>query len=374
MSLSVNAAFDSGNIEVHRIDHPHNIVLSIRRDNNSRFFQWFYFRLTGLEGREATVRIVELQESAYPDGWPGYSACISEDRVNWRRAPTAYNDGTLSVRLHPKGDSVWIAYFVPYSMERHHNLIAATAQKPGVTTHVLGETLDGQAIDLIEMGSGPRQVWLIARQHPGETMGEWWIEGALERLCDPDDAVTQKLLEQAHFYIVPNMNPDGTKRGHLRTNAAGVNLNREWHAPSLNRSPEVYHVFQRMRETGVDFCLDVHGDEAIPHNFIAGFEGIPSLDPRQLALLNDYRNRLARLNPDFQTAVGYPEDLPGKANMTLSVNAIAEHFGCLAMILEMPFKDSIDNPEPIHGWSPKRSKTLAWDCLAVLADMTEHLR
>jgi murein tripeptide amidase MpaA len=27
-------------------------------------------------------------------------------------------------------------------------------------------------------------VWLYARQHPGESMAEWWMEGALEKLVD----------------------------------------------------------------------------------------------------------------------------------------------------------------------------------------------
>lgn len=38
---------------------------------------------------------------------------------------------------------------------------------------------------------------------------------------------------------MPNVNPDGSIRGHLRTNAAGANLNREWKDPTLERSPEV---------------------------------------------------------------------------------------------------------------------------------------
>ena len=45
---------------------------------------------------------------------------------------------------------------------------------------------------------------------------------------------------------VPNMNPDGSWRGHLRTNAAGANLNREWAAPSAQRSPEVLLVRAKM--------------------------------------------------------------------------------------------------------------------------------
>src|SRR3546814_5147097 len=98
--------------------------------------------------------------------------------------------------------------------------------------------------------------------------------GALERLTDVADPVARRLREKATFHIVPNMNPDGSFHGHLRTNAAGVNLNREWHAPTLERSPEVLHVLKRMDETGVDFAMDVHGDESIPHVFLAGFDEI----------------------------------------------------------------------------------------------------
>jgi len=374
MAIAVSAAFDSGNIEVRRIGGPKDIELSIRRDRESEFAQWFHFRLSGAAGQDCELRIVGLEHSAYPGGWPDYDACVSEDRADWRRAPSSYANGTLTIRYRPETDSAWFAYFAPYSMERHHDLIAEVAQEPGVTTEVLGETLEGQSLDLVELGEGPLHVWLIARQHPGESMAEWWMEGALERLCDPADPVARRLRQKARFHIVPNMNPDGSRRGHLRTNYAGVNLNREWHAPTLERSPEVYHVLNRMDATGVDFCLDVHGDEALPHNFIAGFEGIPSITDRQVDLLAAYKTSLERLSPDFQTKVGYDVAPPGKANMTMSTNAIAHRFGCLAMTLEMPFKDAIDNPDPERGWSPERSKALARDCLAALLEVIDGLR
>lgn len=176
-----------------------------------------------------------------------------------------------------------------------------------------------------------------------------------------------------HFHIVPNMNPDGSRRGHLRTNAAGVNLNREWHEPSMERSPEVFLVRQEMDRTGVDFAMDVHGDEAIAAVFLAGFEGIPSLTERQLALYNRFRDTLAARTPDFQTARGYPSSAPGKGNLTMSTNQVAQRFGAVAMTLEMPFKDNDDLPDPEFGWSPARSKQLAKDCLAVLAEMIGEL-
>jgi murein tripeptide amidase MpaA len=372
--LDINAAFDSGNIIVHRLAGHDDIELGIRRDHQSDFFQWFHFRLSGARDLPCVLRITGLEASAYPGGWPGYRAVASEDRETWQRVETSYDAGTLTIRLTPGADAVWLAYFAPYSMERHQDLIATMALCDGVTTSVIGHTLDGQTMDLVEMGEGPRPVWLYARQHPGETMAEWWMEGALERLIDPSDPVARRLRQQCRFHIVPNMNPDGSRRGHLRTNAAGVNLNREWHGPTAERSPEVLCVLERMQATGVDFAMDVHGDESIPHNFIAGFEGIPSITDRQLGLLADYKARLARLTPDFQTKVGYPASGPGKANLTMSTNAIAERFGCLAMTLEMPFKDNADLPDPVEGWSPGRSKALGRDCLAALAEMVDALR
>ena len=49
------------------------------------------------------------------------------------------------------------------------------------------------------------------------------------------------------------------------------------------------------------FAMDIHGDEAIPANFLAGFEGIPSLSERQSKLFHLFSETLERLSPDFQT-------------------------------------------------------------------------
>ena len=57
------------------------------------------------------------------------------------------------------------------------------------------------------IGSGPLKVWTIARQHPGETMAEFFMEGFIERLLDETDPVTRKLRREATFYCVPNMCP-----------------------------------------------------------------------------------------------------------------------------------------------------------------------
>src|SRR5690606_35010077 len=114
---------------------------------------------------------------------------------------------------------------------------------------------------------------------------------------------------------------------HLQTNAAGINLNREWAEPSADKSPEVLALRTAMDSTGVRFAMDVHGDEAIAANFLAGFEGIPSWTEALGGQFTRYRTILDRRSPDFQTAKGYPVARPGQANLAMSTNQLAERYG-----------------------------------------------
>ena len=128
-----------------------------------------------------------------------------------------------------------------------------------------------------------------------------------------------------------------------------------------------------MDATGVDFAMDVHGDEAIPANFIAGFEGIPSWTERQGKLYDAYLAALLKASPDFQTKLGSPIAKPRKGNLSMSTNQVAERYGCVAMTLEMPFKDNHELPDADFGWSPERCALLGRACLSALLDMIDEI-
>ncbi|GGD72221.1 M14 family metallopeptidase [Croceicoccus mobilis] len=368
-NIAIHSAFDSGNIELRRIEGAAAWLL-IPPDHGSNFRQWFHFGVTGGKGRELVLKIGDLNASAYPGGWPGYNACVSEDRQIWTRAASSFDagedNGTLTIRFTPDSDVCWFAYFAPFSLERHMELVARSASAPGVSHRVLGRTLDGRPLDCLEMGEGETQVWLFARQHPGESMAEWWMEGALDMLTDPSDPVARSLRQKARFHIVPNCNPDGSFRGHLRTNAVGTNLNREWHEPTMDKSPEIVAIRAAMDETGVDFAMDVHGDEAIPHVFLAGFEGMAGLKSGQQDGYDRFSAILAAQTPDFQTRHGYPRTPAGRGNPAMATNQLAMRFGAVSMTLEMPFKDHDDMPDPLQAWSPERSILLGQSCMRAL--------
>lgn len=69
-------------------------------------------------------------------------------------------------------------------------------------------------------------LYVLIASVAGESMAEWFAEGLLERLTDKHDPIARALQDKAVLYVMPNVCPDGTWRGHIRTNAAGINLNR----------------------------------------------------------------------------------------------------------------------------------------------------
>ena len=380
--LHISSAFDSGAIEVLSLQDASNIELRIRRDNASDFAQWFHFCLQGAAGVAVTLRFLNAGQCAYPRGWHDYRVLSSVDRQHWFRIDTEFDGQVMTARLTPTAQSVYFAYFEPYSYERHLDLIGWAAVSERVEVQHLGLTLDGRDLTLLRITDAhsatalalKKKIWLIARQHPGETMAEWFAEGFLQRLLDADDAVARVLLAQCVFYLVPHMNPDGAVRGNLRTNAAGANLNREWQSPSLARSPEVFLVRQKMLEVGVDLSLDVHGDEALPYNFVVGTEGNPGYSPRLEALEHTFKAAWLASCPDFQTAQGYGRTQPGEANLTLATQWIGQQFDCLAFTVEMPFKDNANLPNEQTGWSAARSKKLGASVLPPILAVLKALR
>lgn len=375
--MHISANFDAGNIEVINAEDQTNIQLAIRPDVGGEFFQWFNFRLSGEVGEQYVLNIMNAGKASYLAGWEDYQAVASYDREYWFRLPTSYKDGKLTITAELACESIQIAYFAPYSYERHQDLLAAVQVHPLACLEHLGETLDKRDLTLVKVGNGDskkRSIWITARQHPGETMAEWLVEGLLNSLLDEDNATAKLLLEKANFYIVPNMNPDGSVRGHLRTNAVGTNLNREWANPSLEKSPEVFHVINKMEETGVDLFYDVHGDEALPYVFLAGSQGTPSYNDRLAHLRDKFSDVLKLASADFQSEFGYDIDAPGTANMTIATHWVAERFDCLANTLEMPFKENANLPFEDTGWSPERSIKLGEASLIAMLAVVDELR
>jgi murein tripeptide amidase MpaA len=380
-------------------------------------FQWFHFRVTGARGVPLRLRVENAGGASFPEAWKGYQAMASYDLEHWFRVDeTSYDSskGELSVELTPERDHVALAYFAPYSLDACERMVARTANAPGVRLQVAGETLDGHDVAVLTFGGGEEEkekektrtnkktIWFVCRQHPGESQASFFAEGLAAALTDPHNPKARALLRGAVVHLAPNACPDGVFRGHLRTNGAGTNLNRAWkhqpgEMPDLETAPEAYCLTRLMDLDPPDLLIDVHGDEALPHVFYAGSEGVSIFnDAQNGSSLAQTQARLteAMLShlPDFQTEHGYEKDAPGEADMRILSNAASYRYKKLAVTLEMPFKRLKLSPgrmvaggtaamtgeegaqeEVWEEWGPKRCARLGRDFVGVLLEMVPHL-
>lgn len=412
MHVSISSAFDGGNGKLLKVV-DHTVYVNIEKDpfttlEDKAHFQYFSFRSTvqmdSNDLNEYTTKtmkyvLANAGESSYPAAWEGSTVFYSKtpfEPDSWRRIlNTSYDasKGELSWTFdHGKSSSsVYFSYFPPYSYCRHLSLISKCEASSSATVFSLGQSLEGRELECVKVGTGKHICWIIHRQHPGETMAEFYAEGLLERLlglntCGAVDGKVKEVLQKFTFYIVPNMCPDGGVRGHLRTNLIGSNLNREWtssgskedgtfyDAPTLERSPEVYYVLRKMDETGVDAFLDVHGDEELPFNFLAGSEGCSNWCKRLEVLHGAFLSKYSEVNSDMQAFVAYEPEEPGKGRTNVCSNQIAIRFDCLAATLEQPFKDCKSNTDPERGWNPARAKMLGASVLEPLSYVEPYLR
>ena len=97
----------------------------------------------------------------------------------------------------------WYAYFAPHSHEQHLDLLAECQLSGLAEIDRLGSTVDGRDLHRLTVGHGPLNFWVIGRQHPGESMASWWMEGFLDRLLDYNDAIAKTPARESDLSYRP---------------------------------------------------------------------------------------------------------------------------------------------------------------------------
>lgn len=385
MALSVSAAIPQGRIEVVAADDPADIRLRVPPDPGTGFLHWYHFRVAGARGVPCRFTIVNAGDSratrlanreGYDDQWTGTGPLVSHDGgATWVRVPATCDGEAYSFAFTPESDAVLVGKFAPFGPERDQAL-TAKALAAGARLEVIGTSVQGRPIDLWRFGTpgpGKPRLWIVGRQHPAETQGGFLLEGLVERLGDPADALARVLTARASLAIVPNANPDGLALGLGRANAAGRNLNREWAEPHPD-APEVAAIRRVMEAEGVDFFLDAHADHELKCVFTWPSENVPSWTPARRAPFAAFEAAWAAATPDYVPGQPYPGGCPEAPDLTMAWNWVGERFPqSLSILLEQPFKEAAGPPVPETGWSPARAAALGRALPAALVAVLPHL-
>lgn len=103
-----------------------------------------------------------------------------------------------------------------------------------ITTRTFGYSQDGRAIEGYQFGNGNECLLFFAGIHGNE-------KGAIDMLRTLADAIIVQpnlVSSQKKVVIIPLLNPDGYSEDLYRTNANGVNLNRNFSTPGWIMNPD----------------------------------------------------------------------------------------------------------------------------------------
>ncbi len=372
--MKIEADFPSGRIEVLDAGDPGDIRLRVPTDTGTDFLCWYNFRVTGptsvlrrftIENASDSLKLRLPNRENQAHQWLGAAPVVSHDGETWTRVAHHFDGRAFSFWHVATHEVMQYAKFAPYAPEREAAFLERCAAAPGVTRETLGKSVDGRPIEVLQLGSGPLKFWVIARQHPSETQGAYFLEGLMQRLLNPDPAA-RGLLAAVALHVVPNVNPDGWMRGHTRANALGVNLNREWNAEAP--APEVAAVRDAMERIGVDFCLDCHADNELEFVFAWPSENVPNWTAARRQPFEAFERNWAAASLDYIPGRAYPGGCPQRADLSMGWNWIGARFpDSLSILLEQPFKDVQERPDPITGWSPQRAHALGHAVVAPIA-------
>ncbi len=382
--MRIHTELEAGRVEVIKgFEGDAPARLNILPDpGDVRFRQWFCFAVEpeadDVARTATTPRQVILENASmctWARGLKDYRVVVStDDGATWRRIATTYDGKALTIDLPESVETsrLFVAYYPPYPAARLAALLARVDAASGKRRELV-RTDSGLPVHCITLGVDDThvpQLWVVAQQHPGEHMAGWFAEGFVDRLLS---AAGAPLLAKARIHVVPQMNPDGVARAQHRTNGAGLDQNRQWAAPA-EKCPEVASVRAAMLETGVDFFLDVHGDETIPYVFMQGTSAIPRRTTRIGRLESQFGKAMLEASTDFQTEHAYPREKGRRANLSLAANWVANTFRAMAFTLEMPFSDNNNAPDLDQGWSPARTIRFAEATVQSLGVVVDQLR
>ena len=192
-------------------------------------------------------------------------------------------------------------------------------------------------------------------------MAEWWMEGALEKLTDADDPVARVAAPRLHLPHRPQHEP---RRVAPRPSAHQCRRRqpqpRMARAERRRRAPKCCASATRWTKIGVDLRDGHPRRRGDPRQFPRRVRGHSLADRAPGPNCSSCSaTRWSGCRPISRPQKGYEIAAPGQANLSMSTTQLAERFGAVSMTLEMPFKDNVDLPDEIYGWSPERSKYLA---------------
>lgn len=224
---------------------------------------------------------------------------------------TVQPDGQMSVSWtvpypEPRVD---VALCYPYGKPEIEALLAKSKgywKKDVIGLSQGGRPLLRLANDYGQPGSKRRGLYLVARQHSGETPGSWVLDGVMQYF-------SRSRKVPFTTWVVPLANADGVARGEYGKDNFPYDLNRAWGSPPMRHETLVYQRdIARWRERcepafGLDFHAPGGCESSGVYCFLPPADAFPEMHRAAAKLANVIKEELGSeyAAKDFKREVTY---------------------------------------------------------------------
>ena len=190
--------YDGASIKLIKNDIENNILYLSLNEENGKYSHYYNFIIENQEERNGVIYIKNMQNSPYYRKDIKNIPYIKVDK--WKRLKdfSINDENELVINIKPKTKQE-ISLVPRYVQE---NLEQFLGKEDNKKIKSVFYPVDEVIIGDIKLPA----IIFIARQHPGETLSSFFIEGVIEEILNSKD-----ILEKYCFVIYPIVNMDGVK-------------------------------------------------------------------------------------------------------------------------------------------------------------------
>ena len=247
--------YDGASIDIIHNDTKNNkVVLSLKKELNN-YSHYFNFKVINDLNKDGVICLTNFDKSLYYKENIQYVPYIKvKDKFISNAEDKIKKDGNnYLITIEPNLECE-ISLYPRYVEDNLNDFILKIKRKNNIS-------IINDIITEIRIGDfNKKVVAIVGRQHPGETLSSFFIEGIIDAIIK-----NKAKLNEYSFIIFPMLNKVGVKNGnHRYTN--GIDYNRAW--DNHHNVLEIEFIKQELEKNIPMLFIDVHGDEISCQDYI----------------------------------------------------------------------------------------------------------